>query len=42
VEEFMPAGTVVARLPNATGLPADTRLAVYLGDDYAQANPLEG
>jgi hypothetical protein len=42
VEEFMPAGTVVARLPNATGLPDNTRLAVYLGNDYAQANPLEG
>jgi LytR cell envelope-related transcriptional attenuator len=41
-EEFMPAGTVVARLPNATGLPDNTRLAVYLGNDYAQENPLEG
>ena len=42
VEEFMPAGTVVARLPNATGLPENTRLTVYLGDDYADENPLEG
>jgi hypothetical protein len=42
VEGFMPAGTVVARLPNATGLPDNTRLAVYLGNDYAQENPLEG
>jgi LytR cell envelope-related transcriptional attenuator len=42
VGEFMPAGTVVARLPNATGLPDNTRLAVYLGNDYAQENPLEG
>jgi hypothetical protein len=42
VGEFMPVGTVVARLPNATGLPDNTRLAVYLGNDYAQENPLEG
>jgi hypothetical protein len=42
VDRFMPSGTAVARLTNATGLPGNIRLAVYLGDDYADANPIEG
>jgi LytR cell envelope-related transcriptional attenuator len=42
VDRFMPSGTVVARLTNATGLPDNIRLAVYLGDDYAEENPIEG